>query len=188
MGQRMPEIEIEYGDNCLACFPSGETPKYVYARFSLMEKCTGPGFGNCHTPPNDRMFKLTQHVSIPCAWTLTTGVWTIGYRAWNVANNKSRLYLYDDFSQYYFTQYEPSCQAEGFVYVSVLTCTPGLECTLGGIGVVTWTPQATALLESINMKKARDLFMELRPLANGKLVYKFCRLQDVTNISILFEP
>ncbi|GAH76571.1 unnamed protein product, partial [marine sediment metagenome] len=33
-----------------------------------------------------------------------------------------------------------------------------------------------------------DLFMELRPLPDGKLVYKFCRLRDATNIKILFEP
>ncbi|GAI90859.1 unnamed protein product, partial [marine sediment metagenome] len=32
MGQPMPDVPIEYGNDCLARFPAGKTPKYLYAR------------------------------------------------------------------------------------------------------------------------------------------------------------
>ncbi|GAI15960.1 unnamed protein product [marine sediment metagenome] len=56
MGQRMRDEPIVYGDDCAAGWPPDKTPKYVYARFALIEKCPDPNL----IPPNDRTFKLTQ--------------------------------------------------------------------------------------------------------------------------------
>lgn len=37
------------------------------------------------------------------------------------------------------------------------------------------------------MEIANDLFMEMRPLEDGNRVYKFCKLEDATNIAILYD-
>jgi len=188
MGQRMPDEPIDYGNNCNVCFASGETPEYVYARFSLIDICTGVGFGTCHHPPNDRTFKLTQVVGTPCSWRYQSALWNVYYQQWRISDGKGGLKIEDDLSRGVFEETVNACPPEGLVFHNTLGCVAGTTCGTGGIGVVTWTPQATDILESINLEKATDLFMELRPLANDKLVYKFCKLQDATNIAILFEP
>ncbi len=184
MGQRMPDVPIEYGSDCLLKFNAGETPMYLYARFSKLEKCPAA----VSTPPNDRMFKLTQAPGAPCLWAYDTATWYIWmeFIAFPVS---TRLHiLHRPSGDNYFTNQVMAYIDEGHVFTNEYNAC-GLQVgAIGGIGVVTWNPQATKLLKDINMKKAADLFMELRPLVNGKLVYKFCRLQDATNISILFEP
>lgn len=184
----MRDEPIEYGVHCTHCFANGETPKYVYVRFIGIEKCTGVGKGACLTPPNDRAFKLKQLVGFPCSWQFSDSVWTIDYQAWVVADGKAHLQLIDFNNAIYFERTLDSCQPEGTVWSNSIACAPGLPCGESGIAVVTWSPQATALLEAINLSKGEDLFMELFPLENGKLVYKFCRIQDATNIKFLFEP
>lgn len=188
MGQPMPDIPIEYGDDCLICFPSGKTPKYVYARFSLIYRCTGIGKEACLIPPNDRVFKLTQQVGFPCSWRYLGGTWECWYQPWRVADGKAGLFLNDLNLKVYFDDTRNACPPEGTVWHNDIDCDPPLTCAIEGVGCVVWTPQATQLLEDINLAKSADLFMELRPLVDGNLVYKFCRLQDATNIKILFEP
>lgn len=183
----MPKVEIEYGSHCTHCFANGETPKYVYARFAGIVKCEGAGKEACLIPPNDRVFKLTQQVGFPCSWRYIGDTWECWYQPWVVADGKAHLFLNDLNLKVYFEESLPACPDEGTVWHGEEACELDLFCAELGIGVVTWNPQATKLLEDINMEKAADLFMELRPLDDGKLVYKFCRLQDATNIKILFE-
>ncbi|MBA7617483.1 hypothetical protein ES703_24798 [subsurface metagenome] len=184
----MPDEPIDYGVTCTHCPGLSPTPKYMYARFSLIIKCTGLGYEQCKSPPNDRPFKLTQVTGTPCSWYYLSGDWNVYYSCWSAVDGKARLKIEDNLSQAYFEETVLADPDEGIVWHNTLGCVPGLICGSGGIGIITWNPQATELLKNINMKKARDLFMELRPLEDGKLVYKFCRLQDATNISILFEP
>ncbi len=188
MGQQMPPLEIEYGNHCTHCFANGETPKYVYARFILIVRCEGIGKEACLFPPNDRVFRLVQQVGFPCSWRYLGDIWECWYQPWRVADGKAGLFLNDHNLKVYFDETKDACPPEGTVWHNAVDCTPALTCAIEGLGVVTWTPQATELLESINMEKAADLFMELRPLEDGKLVYKFCRIADTTNIKILFEP
>lgn len=188
MGQRMPDEPIEYGDDCLACWPEGETPKHVYARFSNIVKCPDKNGHVCLIPPNDRMFRLTQDPGAACHFKYIGDVWEIFYWAKLPVDPLSRLNLGDKGGWTYFWDTEPSCAPEGFVFHNTLLVCGLFQCGKTGIAVVTWSPQATKLLSDINMQKANDLFMELRPRDDGKLVYKFCRVQDATNIKILLEP
>lgn len=188
MGQPMPKVEIEYGVDCLAGWDAGKTPKYLYARFSKIVQCPDLPAGKAYIPPNDHAFTLTQVEDVPCRWVYERSPWYVQFTV-SPDPAEATFYIRNMLSGTWYFSARPSCPpGEGEVYHSTyFTCTTyvwGIE----GIGVVTWTPQATELLKSINMEKAADLFMELFPLPDGKLVYKFCRLQDATNISILFEP
>lgn len=184
----MKDEPIVYGDDCLLGWAEGETPKYVYARFSQIVKCPGDPPGLTVTPPNDRVFKLTQDSVNPCLWVFENGPWVVTFR---IVAGPVRTWLnienLDD-GWFYFDATPEMSPEEGFVYHNEQTDCDGDWGAKDGFGVVTWTPQATDLLEAINLIKGNDLFMELRPLINGRLVYKFCRLEDATNIKILFEP
>ena len=188
MGQRMPDEPIEYGTDCLACFPADKTPKFVYVRFALVEICPGILDPNCITPPNDRLFKLAQVNGYPCQFRYDTDPWHIFWTFSAGSPAKSSIHLRDWSDAVYFAALPDACLPEGTVIHNDLVGCVLHDCARAGIAVVTWTPQATALLEAINMAKGERLFMELFPLDNGKLVYKFCRLKESTNIKILFEP
>jgi len=188
MGQRMPDKPIDYGTNCVDCFDTDKTPKFVYVRFSLIEICPGELDPNCITPPNDRLFKLEQVDGYPCQFRYDTEPWHIFWTFSAGAPAKSSIHLRDWSDSIYFAALPAACLDEGTVIHNDLVGCVLHDCAHGGICCVTWTPQATELLEAINLKKAYDLFMELFPLEDGNLVYKFCRLKDSTNIKILFEP
>lgn len=188
MGQRMPDEPIEYGNDCFLGWDPGETPKYVYARFILMEHCIlPPPFGH-PIPPNDRTFKLPQVDGFPCTWRVNAQAWEVTF---NIIGGPTRTTLIlantADFSTYFYEQVV-AFQHEGIVFHNTIDICQAWYGAKNGLGVVTWSPQATEILEGINLEKSRHLFMELRPLANNNLVYKFCRLQDGTNIKILFDP
>ncbi len=153
-----------------------------------MEICPGALDPHCTIPPNDRTFKLTQRDGLPCRYLYDGTDWKVWVNLWVAAPGQGSLVLQDSVPWTYFEGYFDTCPGEGIVVANdIVGCAPH-DCISGGIGVITWTPQATELLEAINLAKGADLFMELFPLADGKLVYKFCRLQDATNIKILFEP
>ncbi len=188
MGQRMPDEDIAYGNNCNIGFDPGETPLDVYARFIGMVQCPDNPPTFYSTPPNDRVFRLRQDPGVPCRWFIASDPWDVTF--WMTpAPLRTSLFIQNNVDLgLYFSAQPLGIKAEGFVITNeILVCQPFFGAHLG-IGVVTWTPQATALLEALNLKKGRDLFMELFPRDDGKLVYKFCRLRDSTNIKILFEP
>lgn len=188
MGQRLDDIPIVYGDNCNIGWAPGKTPKFVYARFSGLVKCPDNPPTFYSIPPNDRVFRLRQDVGIPCRWAVSSGPWDVTLwltplplRTTLVIQNNVDLGLY-------FSAQPLGIKGEGFVITNeILACQPWHGAHLG-VGVVTWTPQATEILEAVNIGKAYDLFMELFPLEDGKLVYKFCQRKYSTNVKILFEP
>jgi len=184
MGQRMPDKPIEYGLDCIAGWEAGVTPKFVYARFAGIEKCPDPDL----IPPNDRTFKVTQEPLTPCDWFYEGSVWRVEFQ---VATEPDFVYLVLTDHEAGVTHFEATIAGppvEGQIYQNENLVCDEAHGGKNGIAVVTWTPQATALLEAINLSKGEDLFMELFPLADGKLVYKFCRIAESTNIKILFEP
>lgn len=180
----MPDEPIIYGDDCLACFDAGETPKYLYVRFSGIVQCpAGPSI-----PPNDRVFKLTQNAEAACYYRYDSADWGIGVDLNAAPNPTDILLMSGDELWSYFSRQDPDKIEEGKVYSNDYVGCPAWRGGKDGICVITWSPQATEVLASINMAKGNNLFMELFPKADGKLVYKFCRLQDATNVAILYEP
>jgi len=131
---------------------------------------------------------MTQLDGVPCRWEYFGAEWFIQL---TIALDPLRVEFFlvnNDDGATYFGDLPEGHIEEGYVYHNDITfCEPwygGAE----GMAVVTWTQQATDLLKSINMERAANLFMELWPLPDGNLVYKFCRLKDATNIAIEFEP
>ena len=188
MGQRMPDIPIEYGSDCLDCFPAGETPKYLYVRFAEIEKCSNAWCVGFPPPPNDRCFKLIQQPGTPCLWTYPGSDWQIQYYAKIVPPTNSRLTVDSlPIQRNYFRGWTPAFVICQQFFQNQNTCVLN-TCGVGGQAIITSSKEASDILESINLSKSSDLFLELFPLSGAKLVFKFCKLQDSTNIAILFEP
>lgn len=184
MGQRMPDIDIEYGDDCFAIFPANLTPKFLYVRFSEVVACPGqPG-----PPPNQRLLKLEQKPLAACAYSWEDSNWVcscdlnaVGFTTQILLFNKPDTFLY-------FTARVAAPITEGQVFANESLGCPAGRGGKDGICVVTWSPQATALLAGVVIEKSADLFMEIFPKPNGDLVYKFCRTRDSTNIKFLYKP
>jgi len=188
MGQRMPDEPLEYGNDCLARFDPGKTPKHIYARFSQIIKCDPHTPPVCHTPPNDVVFKLTQDAVSPCVFMYNQSGWIVTCHFAFGAPHRTYLQLQDTPGFLYFYDSALTPVDEGYIFRNSFTLCGAIECAHHGIGIITWTDHATELLEALNIGKAYDLFMELFPLEDGKLVYKFCKVKDGINIKILFEP
>lgn len=69
MGRPIPDPveETEHGDDCLACWPAGKTPKFCTATFHDIETCPGEP-----APPNNIPFMLTQQPDSACHFRLDT--------------------------------------------------------------------------------------------------------------------
>jgi len=177
-----------YGDDCLRGWEEGKTPKYLYVRFSKIVRCNDDPAPDWLIPPNDRMFKLTQSDRWSCLWEITTNGWHILFDLQFDPPNAILWLEHVPDGLVYFYDVVGTPIDEGFVYTNRNPGCVFFGPTEGGIATVTWTQEATDLLEALNIQRADDLFMEMRPLVDGNKVYKFCRLRDATNISIEFEP
>lgn len=188
MGHPMPDVPHIYGNNCLLGFPEGKTPKYMYARFSGMAYRPEWKPVRWHIPPNDRTFKLEQIEEDHCWWQYLSDDWLIQFII--IAGPlRIEFFLLNNLDRsWYFAENPEGHIDEGTVYNNDDALYKPEYQSTDGIATVTWTQEATNLLKSINMQRADDLFMELRPLVDGNKVYKFCRLRDATNIAIEFEP
>jgi len=188
MGQRQNQTEIEYSNNCLLGFPTGETPKYLYVRLSKVNKCPDEPPDVYPIPPNDRVFKLTQRPDDPCVWEYISADWYLRFIVWGPAVYTELMLFTGDLAYLVFYNDTVGPPDEGYVYPHDRPeCLPGIAAA-GGIATVTWRLESIALMNTLNIETQPDLFMEMRPLEDGKKVYKYCKLKDATNIAILFEP
>ncbi len=195
MGQRQDKTEIEYGNDCLLGYNLaaplwllGETPKYVYVRFSQIKKCDIPFCAAAPSPANDRVFKLTQDPDHPCQWTYTNE-WMVDWWLHSVPPTYAyfELYHYPSAARYFYDFYNANDRDPRFTH-NISSCEEIYTCGYGGIAAVTWKLESLKVMELLNIKTQNDLFMEMRPLDDGSKVYKYCKLSQATNIKVLYAP
>lgn len=184
MGQRQDKDEIIYGRDCGAGFAAGKTPKYVYGRFSNIIRCPLA----VKPPPNDRVFKLTQHDTASCRWVYYGTGWFCGLQSFTPFADYSIDLATSPEGMGYFNAVHAMPFEEGLVFANTIQDCVGVHMGHHGICIVTWRLESIKLLDDLNIDTESDLFMEMRPLADGSRVYKYCRLQDATNIAIKYEP
>ncbi|MBA7713067.1 hypothetical protein ES703_122065 [subsurface metagenome] len=188
MGQRQDKTEIEYGNDCLIGWDAGKTPKHVYARFSMIVSCKDEIPPVEQSPPNDRVFKLTQVDGYPCDWEYFKSPWWAYYivRPSPLRTRIALLELPTEFGHFLGEVNGAPDQAR--VYESWQTACIYPFAAKAGIATVTWQLETIKLMGLLNIKPQKDLFMEMRPTEDGKKVYKYCNLSEGTNIAIEYEP
>ncbi len=195
MGQRQDKTEIEYGNDChlgenLAAplWLPGETPKYIYMRLSNIKKCDTPECVNVASPPNDRVFKLTQDEYDPCKWAYTNA-WMVTWLLHSVPPTYAEFEVYHyPSSRYYFYDFYNANDRDPRFTANGWDCGVYRMCGYEGIARVTWKLESLKLMELLNIKPQNDLFMEMRPKDDGSRVYKYCKLSQGTNIAIAYDP
>ncbi len=195
MGQRQDKDEIEYGNDCLLGYNLaaplwllGKTPKYVYIRFSQIKKCNTPECVNVASPPNDRVFKLTQEDENPCKWSYTND-WMVHWLLHQVPPTwvEFEAYHYPS-SRYYFYAFYNANERDPRFTANEWDCGVYRMCGYEGIARVSWKLESLKVMDLLNIKPQKDLFMEMRPKEDGSRVYKYCKLSQSTNIKILYAP
>lgn len=195
MGQKQNQSNYEAGDECSRCepvlWPVEGTPKLLYARFSEIVICSDEWCVNTPLGFNDHVFTLTQLDINPCFWQYQSENFWIEYNCDELPEHKSHLYLDgfdgEDWDGLFRSTTESGEDCVTF-FNNQLNCGAPHICGTGGYAIVTWRQESIDLIKSLNLEISNRLFMEMRPLADGKKVYKYCKLEDGTNVKILLEP
>lgn len=199
----LPEPPKVYGDDCLACFPAGETPRYMTAFFSDILDCN-PSEPPGHEPIPGRLV-LEQHTVRPCEWILSAAEgWGSGYML-NQPEG-SRLTMGYIVTVYFIGLAEEYCQK---VFESELTCSNSEP---GGSGGSAFVPshavtvalkndrEAFRIANTYNFSPARVSYQaagrqlepgeyepDLKPAAEVRCV-KLLHNSDETSILLLHKP
>lgn len=178
------EIPPEFGDDCLACYAPGATPTYLWATFEGITKSAEwePADGELI----NGVFRLEQHPTIPCYWTLVWADGLIGYWA-DHPTHQCQLFLWNAVPQGIFLDNdEPDCTKN---FTNSYADPHPFE---GGTGVVSVTgPTSTAALTElcglIGQPITPDLRFEFWDIDIVTGVYRMARKPDHTNIKILTD-
>jgi len=88
MGIPWPPPDFLRGDDCLACYPAGETPKLLYATVEGVSDCGN--YPGVLCDPNG-IWTLTQSPVIPCQWASGSGLFRALYQASTGGISKFRI-------------------------------------------------------------------------------------------------
>lgn len=182
MGIETDPIGYEYGNNCLACWAPGLTPKNLVVDIEGVTRGAlwAPGMPD---PPNGR-YLLTQGV-IPCQWLFDVAG-TVG--SYHTGIPGSQLLLYWFAVPMFLGNSGNSCV---FSFTNTLTCPTNEYC--GGRAIVFQlepiggVPSITDIMELINMKGRPSRKTEIFPLDNQHLVAMFADLVESTRIRIKYD-
>lgn len=124
------EPDIEFGNDCGACYPAGQTPKYLYASFRFIVKCPwAAGFG---PPPPNQTFQLVQ--TLPCSWGAIVAPFQITYRA---SDGLPFLSIMQAGMFWFHHIRVVACET---FFTNQLVCNPGVNIGTGGFGLIKSVP------------------------------------------------
>lgn len=185
----IPVSEPDYGEDCLACWAAGRTPRTAYAVFTGVPTC--PYYPE--TVPNNVPLAMSQTVEDPCGWD--TGPLT-SWRA-SYATSETAAFLgltYNPTGQcYYWQQAFGMCRSE-FVDNSqscVGECPYKDDCPAGQIYPTRegsgWTyfssDQIPAILcETMGLHPGLDNLYEKIPAITDLATYRIANKLDKTNV------
>lgn len=184
----MPPIEINPADyefaagDCLACFPAGETPKFLYACMAGIERGDLWVAGVDPPAPNGA-FKMTWQGA--CIWGDVHNGITFAYGA---APGFSELDITDLAHFYFVSVHEPICTTHFTNSVIV----PAGNKYYGGWGFLTQIEPAglfseSDLAESVGLEPGPDLLASIWPKDTEEAVHVIYERNSRNRIRILYD-
>jgi len=171
----------EYGVNCAACWPAGETPKYLKVFFSgiKMGDLWLPEYGS----PQNGYFDVKQVSGSPCDWYGDTSSYT---RVWyEVTADTSYLKMKTPGTESQFLKtYDEGC-VKSFVN-SIQD--PKWAHFCGGTAYVCEPMTLAAVIASVTPLADPDPRMECFPMDLPHVAIRYAGKKDATNIVIEFDP
>lgn len=191
MGTPLPDQPIDYGDDCVVCrdapyerWAAGETPHYVYVRFSGLVKCVW----GTYEPPNGQVFRLEQDPVWPCLWFLIGTKWTVQFLPATRVPLLSQIVLRDEFAQLYFDGFSVACPPEMQVFDnSLVACNPGNQ-SKDGEATIAWNSTALSIAKAMVLPFDPQLMTEMFITPTDVPVFKYCNPRFGVNVKIKFEP
>ncbi len=179
-------VATAYGDNCLCCWDAGETPLSVYISFGEIEHCQ-LGDPVPAAPINDS-FEIPQDPGDPCVWLDSIGPWHFRWEAcWGGDSNCFQTWqIWDCF------QGNQNFNCANY-FDNILGCGAAFVSGTHGHAAIVYNTGPTdhsigSLLAAINMEPHAETKFEFWPASEEKIVVRFARKSDATNILILVEP
>lgn len=167
------------GNNCVVCWPPGETPIYLKVFFSGIKK--GDNWhGGLPQPPNG-YYDYTQIVADPCIYAIPVDVF-FGQLRFRAVDTSLGLLVVPGFP----------C----FAHISPLICPRYLTTDLvfpagnwyyGGQAFISTPAEMQALIEMAMPVVGPDPRMELFPMEDDKIVIRFANKHENTNMKIKFN-
>lgn len=179
MGTRVPEIT--FATNCPYCFPSEETPEFVYVYFAGIEKCPLA----TKEPPNGQTFRLAQSAENPCFYEHWGSEWHVFWRAYDNIDMQSMLYLEEVDGLAIFASRAMNCPPECHVYHSGIQVCAWPVAGRFGVGVVHWMGIVLSIIVGLNLPSSAAIMHELFVTEEDKIVHKFCILEYGINVKCL---
>ena len=182
----LPTIPDPTCVNCLTCHSEGETPCKKYISFTGIVSCEKlPGVV---PPPFNSIVRVNQIEDHECEYERLFD--DDLYFRYNSAILNGSQVEQEWFIWGMFLKGRPNnCETQ---FANTLTCAgPGNG--EGGNAAVTWNTGPSdhaigSLLNSINMEPHAETKYEFWPASEERMVVKFARKSDATNILILVEP
>jgi len=184
MGEDGNEDEIEYGDDCLACYDADKTPKYIYASFEGIDLCPGQPGGFTGSP--NKTFKLTQDPLNACMWVQgDITKWHCIYTAKN--NGNSVLYLAWTFWIYFAANQVGHCLT---TFTNTAWCGGPQFMGTNGIGLISCFPSPSDpavenIMDLMGIPKIDGVRFEIHAIDIGTRFITFGSLRDSISIIVV---
>jgi hypothetical protein len=175
----------DYGNNCIHCFASGKTPKFILAYASGIEigQNWPPGW-----PPPPNGFHLMQQLPIACWFSTTQDVYPLCSLYW--IPGTSDLGIQVSIAQFAFDcHWDSNCE----VWFENVFIDEPLRRYFGGYVVLGWLVgdafnSYLSTMKKLNIAPSVDTLADAFPLDSEKFLHRFARPADGTNILIKLDP
>lgn len=177
-----PGYELS-GNDCLACWSTGNTPKKLYLSVQGLSVNASTPVG-APGPPNG-IWLLEQHISQACYWVFSDSIFDFSLYMGALVSNLNITFaggiafwsLNDGTCAQFFSNLG---QPEGAYAGGYATSSPRPD--------YSDRPSLKGVMELMNIKPGRKMFAEIFPKSDGKSVFKFNDKRDKTNIKFLIDP
>lgn len=179
-------IPTEPGEDCLCCWPPGDTPKAAYISFEGITDC---GWDIPAVPaPMNASVEVIQSEFDPCFWTSSVAHWTF---SWDPCmGDMNGCYQDWQIEKMFKGWQEGNCNTH---FYNTLSCGPAHIYGGGGAAAVVFNmghldASLGSLMHSINMEPAEETKFDFWPASEERICIRLARKKDATNILILVEP
>ncbi len=176
----------EYGDDCLCCWPPGETPLAAYVSYEGLEGChpEDPDFPQ----PKNAAVEVIQDPVHACYWLSSVDPYLYAWDPCQGVNNGCYQAngVWDTFKGWQVG----NCDA---YFDNVNVCGQAFVAAEGGQAAVVFNTSHIdhslgSLMAAINMEQGPETKFDFIPASEEKICVRFARKKDATNILILVEP
>lgn len=191
MGKRLPDTNIDIGENCVAClienggyFVSGQQPKFLYLTFSAIQHVTSYECQTHPYPPNGHIFTLEQQPGNPCTYIYDRDPWFIEIKFGPSGIPNRTVRLQSTGAMIYFDSLSSAENQCEFNHSNLYTGPVVGCCGFGGYSTISFRRELLVIAESLGIPLSKTTFAESFSVDADHSVIKFCNKKDGTNIKI----